>query len=67
MAICTGCNRSDKECGEYGEDNPVKEDGTYHDNKFVCTDCYSKLIYRELDVGSPMQIQQRAKNILNRI
>ena len=41
---CVGCGKTDKECGEYGTDNPVEEDGTFKDNKFVCPNCYVKLV-----------------------
>ena len=29
------------------------EDGTYKDGKFICTNCYCKLIPLGLDKGSP--------------
>ncbi len=54
---CVGCGRTDKECGEYGKDNPVEDDGTYADNKFVCTECYVVLVPYGLDVGPARQVQ----------
>ena len=30
-AICTGCGIDSEKTGEYTEDNPVKDDGTYED------------------------------------
>lgn len=66
MAICTGCKVDSRTLSEYDEDNPVTEDGTYFDGKFVCTACYCDLIRfkqprERADIGSPLVIQQRAK------
>jgi len=60
-AICAGCGRTAGELAEYDNDNLVQDDGTYSDHKFVCTDCYIKLIPLKLDIGSPEEIQSRAK------
>ncbi len=61
---CVGCGKNAEEVGEYDkDDNPVEEDGTYSNGKFVCTGCYIKLIPLGLDVGSPEQIQERIRNI----
>lgn len=54
---CVGCGKTDEECGEYDIDDPVENDGTYKDNKFVCTNCYVKLIPLGMDVGSPTMLQ----------
>jgi len=56
-AICVGCGKTAGELEEYSDDNPVQEDGTYENNKFVCTNCYVKLIPRGMDTGTPFQVQ----------
>ena len=59
-AVCVGCGRKSGEIEEYDNDNPVQDDGTYtyQDKKFVCTDCYCKLISDHLDIGTPERVQQ---------
>jgi len=63
MAICAGCGRDSKEFPCYDGDEPVTEDGTYKDGKFVCDYCYLKLctIDRALSVGKPNVLQANAK------
>lgn len=61
--VCTGCNRDSSELSEYTKDDPVTGDGTYADRKFVCTECYIKLIPAGMDVGTPHEIQQAARII----
>lgn len=63
---CVGCSRTAESTGEYSEDNPVQKDGTYADGKFVCTTCYVKLIPLGLDVGKPLVIQDRIKNLVKK-
>lgn len=63
MAICTGCNRDSKDIGCYNKENPVEDDGTFLNNKFVCTECYMDLINIGQDVGSPSQIQTAARRL----
>ena len=60
-AICTGCLRDDQQVGEFTKDDPVEGDGTYEDGKFVCTECYVKLIPLGLDVGLPAFVQNMAR------
>lgn len=57
--ICVGCGKDSADLAEYDEDNPVIEDGTFQNDKFVCTECYIKLIPMGLDVGPPAVIQMR--------
>ena len=65
---CTGCGKSAAQTKEYDPiDNPVEEDGTYANDKFVCTSCYCVLVSLGLDVGSPEQIQLRAKKHIRKI
>lgn len=64
-AICAGCHRTAAEVGEYNEENPVEEDGTFADGKFVCTACYIKLIAVGQDVGPPRLLQQRIKALVH--
>lgn len=45
----------------YDLDNPVEEDGTYENGKFVCDSCYCLLIDKGCDVGKPSELQQRAE------
>jgi len=59
--VCVGCDKDTSELGEYDEDSPAREDGTYADNKIVCTNCYIRLIPLGLDVGPPTVIQLRMK------
>lgn len=66
MAICTGCGRNSKNMREYNKRNPVEYDGTYANGLFVCTKCYTYLITLGVDVGSPQQIQNRARNYVKR-
>jgi len=56
MAICVGCDQTSHDTG----DDPVIEDGTYADGKFVCTACYTYLIDLGLDVGTPHELQAHA-------
>ena len=61
---CVGCGKTDKECGEYDEeacgyDEAVRQDGTYKNNKFICTNCYVRLIPMGWDVGSPDVLMNR--------
>ena len=56
---CVGCGKTDTACGEYGYENPVEEDGTYADGKFVCTNCYMQLIPLGLSAGGARAIQAR--------
>ncbi len=63
-AVCVGCGKNDLQTGEYNADDSVVDDGTYADGKFVCTECYVRLIPIGLDVGSPEIIQQRMKNLV---
>lgn len=65
-ATCTGCEISSDKAGVYGDDNPVEEDGTYANGKFVCDVCYSKLISVGLDLGAPETVQNRARIQNNR-
>ena len=58
-AVCVGCGKKVSKLKEYGKYNPVQEDGTYKNYKFVCTKCYVKLIPLGLDVGTPEEIQER--------
>ena len=60
MAICAGCKRKSSEFSEYYKDNPVEDDGTYANNHFVCNNCYIILIKRGMDIGTPIQLQNRA-------
>lgn len=60
MAKCTGCDKVSHDSG--GE--PVIEDGTYADNKYVCTACYLYLIDLGLDEGTPQQLQERAERLV---
>ena len=62
-AICTGCGINSSELAEYNEDNPIKEDGTYSNNCFVCNTCYCRLIYLGLDIGDPKTLQERARTM----
>lgn len=62
-AICVGCGKKASELTIYNDDNPVTEDGSYSNGKFVCDGCYCLLIDRGLDVGSPEQLQERVKAI----
>lgn len=64
MIKCTGCGVTAEELverGEYDDINDAKCDGTYANDKFVCTTCYIKLIPMGLDVGSPIAIQTNAR------
>jgi len=62
---CVGCGKTVSELPEYDKENPVQEDGTYKNNKFVCTACYTQLIPLGLDVGTPEVIQERMINLHN--
>lgn len=64
MAVCVGCGKTDKQVGEYDKDNPVEEDGTYENGKFVCTSCYVQLIPLGRDVGTPAIVQQAMKELV---
>lgn len=62
--ICAGCNVDSSELDCYDDDeNPVTEDGTYYNQKFVCDNCYSKLISIGHDIGTPVELQNRARNL----
>ena len=64
MAFCTGCKRNSAAIEEYDDDdNPVEDDGTYSDGKFVCTDCYFVLIRAGIDIGPPKVLQDRAREL----
>lgn len=65
--ICQGCECKASETGEYNKNNPVEEDGTYKNGKFVCTACYVKLIDLGLDIGEPMIIQRRARDLVLKV
>jgi hypothetical protein len=56
-AICAGCGRASDGSGVYGKDNPVEDDGTYADGKYVCDGCYVELTLMGRDVGTPEQLQ----------
>ena len=62
-AVCTGCGRSDVQTGEYTDEDPVTNDGTYAQDRFVCTECYCRLIDAGLDVGEPEILQRRAERL----
>ena len=55
---CVGCGKTAKEVG-YNKDDPVEEDGTYADHKFICDSCYGELIDIGQDIGSPLELQLR--------
>lgn len=59
-AICVGCNQGSDAMPEYTKDDPVTEDGTYADGKFVCTACYCFLVDMGLDIGTPQELQDSA-------
>ena len=61
MAICVGCNKDSRDMPvEYTDTDPIENDGTYADGKFVCTACYMYLIDVGLDVGTPQEVQANA-------
>lgn len=63
--ICTGCGRTAFETGMYDpKDNPVEEDGTYADKKFVCDNCYFILTTHNLDIGNARILQKRARELV---
>lgn len=61
-AKCIGCDVNSKKTGVYGEDNPVEEDRTYdyETKRFVCDDCYARLVAMNLGKGSSLELRQRA-------
>ncbi len=62
--FCTGCGKSAFETGMYDPvGNPVEEDGTYADKKFVCDKCYVVLIKVGLDIGNAHTLQRRAREV----
>ena len=69
MIECTGCGVTAEELvkrGEYESIEDARSDGTYANDKFVCTCCYVKLIPMGLDVGSPAMIQFNARTMRSR-
>lgn len=65
--ICTGCGRTAFETGMYDpKNNPVEEDGTYADKKFVCDRCYFILIRIGLDIGNAYTLQARAERLIKK-
>lgn len=69
MATCSGCCADSKDLLDYNDDNPVEDDGTFSDGKFVCNECYCRLIdLREgnfkPDIGNARQIQQNARILI---
>lgn len=64
MAICTGCDKNSKDLFEYTSEDPVENDGSYEDGRFVCGDCYDKLIDLGYDVGSPNHLQRSAARLI---
>jgi len=67
MAVCTGCNKDSNNLSEYDKENPVENDGSYANGKFVCTYCYCKLIDIGYDVGEPEVLQRRASKFIRSI
>ena len=63
MATCAGCDKKDTDFSCFGKDNPVTEDGSYANGKFVCDSCYVALIELGQDVGSATELQRRAEKI----
>ena len=59
---CAGCGKDSYECG-WSEEEPATEDGTYANGKFVCDNCYIKLIPLGLDLGNPEEIQRRIQKV----
>ena len=62
-SICVGCQKKASELDEYTADDPVEDDGTFKNGKFVCTECYMELIDLGLDIGSPEIIQKRMEDL----
>lgn len=55
---CAGCLRDASDDPSYSTDEEnVREDGTYFNKKYVCNDCYVRLIRTGHDVGPPEKIQ----------
>lgn len=63
-AICVGCDQYAADLPDYSDENPVESDGTYAENKFVCTACYVFLVDVGKDVGSPYEVQQAAIDLV---
>lgn len=63
VPYCVGCKKSVDQLKEYDDENPVEDDGTFANGKFVCTGCYVRLIPMGLDVGSPEIIQRRIQDL----
>ena len=62
-AKCTGCG-IDSDKTEAYKDEPIDNDGTYHDGKFVCDKCYDRLVAIGLGLGKAEHVQARAAAIL---
>jgi hypothetical protein len=62
VATCAGCDIDSNKFPIYTKENPVTEDGTYFNGKFVCDSCYLKLerINHNLSVGRPDVLQNNA-------
>ena len=69
-ATCVSCEVHSSDLDEYDPiDNPVEDDGTYENGKFVCTQCYCRLIDLrdgnfKPDIGTPSEVQKNAKYML---
>jgi hypothetical protein len=63
-AKCTGCGIDSDKTDDYNKDNPVEQNGTYKDGKFVCDDCYIRLTRIGLDKGPAEHVQLRAAALL---
>lgn len=60
MAICAGCGVDSSKFTVYNRDNPVEADGTYAFGKFVCDECYLRLVNNGMGLGDPETLQWRA-------
>lgn len=63
MAKCAGCSKDHTACG-YDEHDRVEDDGSYADGKFVCDECYIKLVGANADIGTPEVIQENARILI---
>jgi hypothetical protein len=66
LAKCSGCGITSDKLSEYNEDDPVT---SYENGKFVCGECYDKLISMRIkdfkpDVGTPFEVQMNAMKYL---
>ena len=69
MITCTGCGITAEELvkrGEYEDIEDARSDGTYANDKFVCTCCYCKLVPMGRDVGSAQTVQANARMFLGK-